>query len=161
MEIVEIFKKVYTNDAQTPDMSRKVRTTIYIDERIKLIAESLGISLSHAVEDAVIEEAKKRLLVFENMHRLEVVAPPGFEPGSRDPESRRIDHYPTGLWARPDSNRGSLPRKGSVITPRPRAPQIALSELLNLSLSLRFLFRECEGSKAYAEKKQKIGEEDC
>ncbi len=25
-------------------------------------------------------------------------------------------------WARPDSNRGPSPRKGDVITPRPRAP---------------------------------------
>lgn len=26
-----------------------------------------------------------------------MVAPPGFEPGSRAPKARRIDHYPTGL----------------------------------------------------------------
>ena len=27
----------------------------------------------------------------------EVVVPPGFEPGSRDPESRMMDHYTKGL----------------------------------------------------------------
>ena len=26
-----------------------------------------------------------------------VVAPPGFEPGSQDPESQMMDHYTTGL----------------------------------------------------------------
>ena len=26
-----------------------------------------------------------------------MVAPPGFEPGARDPESRMMDHYTTGL----------------------------------------------------------------
>jgi len=85
--IPEIFKKVYTEYAQDPDMSRKIRTSIYIDERIKLIAEALGISLSHVVENAVLEEARRRLMVFENMHRFQTVAPAGFEPASPDPES--------------------------------------------------------------------------
>ena len=35
----------------------------------------------------------------------ELIAPPGFEPGSRDPESRRIDHYPTGLRSSIDVRR--------------------------------------------------------
>ncbi len=34
-------------------------------------------------------------------------------------------------WARPDSNRGPSPRKGDVITPRPRAPILLIGYLIN------------------------------
>ncbi len=34
----------------------------------------------------------------------------------------KLKEYFGDKWARPDSNRRPLPRKGSVITPRPRAP---------------------------------------
>ena len=62
-----------------------------------MIAKALGINLSALLENAVLEEAKRRILVFENVHGIEVVAPAGFEPASPDPESGRIDRYPTGL----------------------------------------------------------------
>ena len=35
--------------------------------------------------------------IFVNMLGLIMVAPPGFEPGSQDPESQMMDHYTTGL----------------------------------------------------------------
>ena len=35
--------------------------------------------------------------IFANMLGLIMVAPPGFEPGSQDPESQMMDHYTTGL----------------------------------------------------------------
>ena len=34
-------------------------------------------------------------------------------------------------WARPDLNRGPSPRKGDVITPRPRAPILLIAYLIN------------------------------
>ena len=45
-QIAEIYAKVYTEYAQNPDMSRKVRTTISIDERIKMVADLLGLNMS-------------------------------------------------------------------------------------------------------------------
>gem|GEM_PF-4638964 len=49
------------------------------------------------------ESALKSFLFFirtcDSGCALSGIAPPGFEPGSRDPKSRMLDHYTTGLSA--------------------------------------------------------------
>ena len=32
------------------------------------------------------------------IHQIELVVPPGFEPGSPGPKPEMMDHYTTGLW---------------------------------------------------------------
>ena len=50
--------------------------------------------------NAIISKIANRMVqtsIFVNMLGLIMVAPPGFEPGSQDPESQMMDHYTTGL----------------------------------------------------------------
>ncbi len=42
-------------------------------------------------------------IIHEAEAEREMVAPPGLEPGSEDPESPMLDHYTTGLPQTPDN----------------------------------------------------------
>ncbi len=80
-QIAEIYAKVYTEYAQNPDMSRKVRTTISIDERIKMVADLLGLNMSQIAENAILEEAKRRIDVFEKAYLLDDSSPARIRTG--------------------------------------------------------------------------------
>ncbi len=86
-QIAEIMDKMHILYAQNPYMGRKVRTTILINEELKKLAEEFGINLSAFVELKLFEHFRELVLMKEQN---KLVLRPGFEPGSRDRESRMI-----------------------------------------------------------------------
>ncbi len=71
MIVGEVLEKVNTIYAENPNMvHKKVRTTVYISEMIKTIAELMGLNLSQVLEQAVIREAERRLEIIQNTHAL-------------------------------------------------------------------------------------------
>ena len=68
-------------------MERKVKVTISIRPMLKSLAEKFGINLSASLEDALIQRLRDLVLIEEGKNAM---LRPGFEPGSRDRESRMI-----------------------------------------------------------------------
>ncbi len=68
-------------------MSKKVNITLTIRPELKELAEKFEINLSALLEDALIQCLRDLILIKQGK---EVMLRPGFEPGSRDRESRMI-----------------------------------------------------------------------
>ncbi len=82
--ISEVIRMV---DGLSSDMERKVKVTISIRPMLKSLAEKFGINLSALLEDALIQRLRDLVLIEEGKNAM---LRPGFEPGSRDRESRMI-----------------------------------------------------------------------
>ncbi len=85
--ITQLVEKMHIVYAQEPYMVRKVRTTVNINEDLKKLADEFGINLSAFLELKLFEHFRELILMRENRS---MVLRPGFEPGSRDRESRMI-----------------------------------------------------------------------
>ncbi len=68
-------------------MSKKVNVTLTIRPELKRLAEEFEINLSALLEDALIQRLRDLILIKQGKN---VMLRPGFEPGSRDRESRMI-----------------------------------------------------------------------
>ena len=68
-------------------MSKKVNITLTIRPELKELAEKFEINLSALLKDALIQRLRDLILIKQGK---EVMLRPGFEPGSRDRESRMI-----------------------------------------------------------------------
>ncbi len=64
-----------------------MKVTISIRPMLKSLAEKFGINLSASLEDALIQRLRDLVLIEEGKNAM---LRPGFEPGSRDRESRMI-----------------------------------------------------------------------
>ncbi len=82
--ITEVIRMV---EGLSPDMARKVKTSISIRPELKNLAEKYGINLSALLEDALIQRLRDLVLIEQGKGSM---LRPGFEPGSRDRESRMI-----------------------------------------------------------------------
>ena len=83
-QVVDNIRILYALDT---DIMRKVRVNLTINEDLKKLAEEFGINLSAFLELKLFEHFRELILMRENRS---VVLRPGFEPGSRDRESRMI-----------------------------------------------------------------------
>ena len=68
-------------------MGKKVNVTLTIRPELKQLAEQFEINLSALLEDALIQRLRDLILVKQGE---KIMLRPGFEPGSRDRESRMI-----------------------------------------------------------------------
>ncbi len=68
-------------------MMRKVRVSLTVNEELKRLAEEFGINLSAFLELKLFEHFRELILMKNAQNG---VLRPGFEPGSRDRESRMI-----------------------------------------------------------------------
>ena len=95
VNICEISKEIRMLYVQNTDMSRKVKVTLSINKELRDLAELFDINLSAFLELKLFEHFRELILMKKAQ---KPVAPAGFEPASPDPESGRIDRYPTGLY---------------------------------------------------------------
>ena len=83
-DIVEVIRMA---EALDTDMARKVKLSVSIRPELKKLAEEFGINLSALLEDALIQRLRDLVLIEQGKNAM---LRPGFEPGSRDRESRMI-----------------------------------------------------------------------